>query len=227
MICLALASPALTSPALAGELKKAKAEFSKQDRELNQVYSVLRNQLPAPLFNVLRDEQRAWIGYRDYMSDWQAFGKEPATTADCWDMAAGITESRIEWLIAWTLRDKRKAWSGRYIDSHGGRLSIMEKDGQLLFRVSVVRGPTFHLGTISGELKVKDSKASHEVRVEPDAKLTRITITSLGDGSGRLKLEGENTQWFHGARAYFDGKYIWAGELTEEEKKAVLAEEPL
>lgn len=41
----------------------------------------------------------------------------------------------------------------------------------------------------------------------------------MKDGSGRIQVEGENTQWYHGARAYFDGQYIWAGELTLQDKK--------
>ena len=205
--------------AFAGELEKAKAEFAKHDRELNKVYQELRRELPAELFKVLRQEQRDWIEYRDYIADWQAFGKDLETSTDRWSMRAELTRAQVGWLKMWRLRDQRKGWAGKYNDGHGGILYIIKKGEVHHFGISVVRGPTFHLGDISGVLKIEGEKASFETRAEPDAKLTTLTFSPVQDGSGRIQVEGKNTHWYHGARAYFDGQYIWAGELTLQDRK--------
>lgn len=218
---LSIANLFLSIPASGGELEKAKTEYVKQDRELNRIYAELKADLPTALFKTLREEQKEWISYRDDMSDWQAFGKEPATSPSKWEMAAVLTKSRVGWLEAWKLIGMRKGWSGKYVDSHGGLLSIMEKDGRHLFWIGVVRGPTRHTGIISGVLKVDGRKASYEVKAQPESKPTKVAISPLDDGSERLRVDGDNTSYFHGTRAYFDGDYLWVGELSEEEKKEV------
>jgi len=44
-------------------------EFQMWDDQLNEIYGVLREQLPEGLFVILRDSQREWIKYRDKIAD--------------------------------------------------------------------------------------------------------------------------------------------------------------
>lgn len=216
---IAYALLVLSPLAQADELEKAKREFAAQDRVLNQVYQALKQQLPEKRFEILRDEQRLWIEYRDYQSEWQAQGKELETSVPYWEMMASVTESRADWLTAWARIGERKDWAGNYTDSFGGHLRILKKEDGYHFIVDVVRGPTFHLGHISGKLTIQGDKAIYETQVEGADGLTRIGLSPLGDGTDRLKLVGANTMYFHGARASFNGDYLWTGELTEAEKQ--------
>lgn len=43
----------------------------------------------------------------------------------------------------------------------------------------------------------------------------------LTDG-GKLKIAGAKTQYYHGARAYFDGEYVKTGTLTAQQQAEVL-----
>ena len=61
--------------------------------------------------------------------------------------------------------------------------------------------------------------ASFETRAFEDSELTKILLSPLGDGSGRIKVDGVNTSYFHGARASFQGNYLWTGEMNAEQKK--------
>jgi hypothetical protein len=119
-------------------------------------------------------------------------------------------------------QDQRKGWEGQYSDSYGGHLTIAEKGGKYWFYVEVVRGPSFHLGEIGGEFRVKGRTGWFEVKEDYDDESTWLTFLQENDGSGRVRIVGENTQSYHGARAYFDGNYLWMGVLTAKEKSDVI-----
>ena len=51
--------------------KAAEAEFAKQDQILNEVYQQLKKELEPNIFEIVRNEQRDWVGYRDFVSEWQ------------------------------------------------------------------------------------------------------------------------------------------------------------
>ncbi|BCX48117.1 urease-associated protein [Haloferula helveola] len=209
--------------ASADELSEAKKSFEKQDAALNKTYAELKKGLAPYLFEKLQEEQREWIEHRDYLSDYFDERREtPEQKAEKWEIAAGLTESRVEWLNAWNRIGKREGWSGKYSDSRGGWLEIVEKDGKVHFALSVVRGPTFHLGDIRGELRVNGGMAWFEVKEEGQDAPTWLTFVETNDGTGRIRVFGANTQYFHGARAYFEGSYLWLGELTDEEKREVI-----
>lgn len=213
---------ALTLGSTAGELEKAKAYFSKQDQTLNQVYANLKKSLAPHLFSQVQQDQRDWIRYRDGISDFQTRGKAREDSIEWYESAAGLTESRVNWLKGWAVIDQREGMVGKWSDSRGGWLEIVKKDGEFWFSLNVVRGPTYHLGQIGGKFRVNGNTGWFELESEFGDAPTWLTFVGIGDGTGRMRIIGENTQPHHGARAYFDGDYLWLGPLTAEEQREVV-----
>ncbi|MFD0892932.1 DUF1311 domain-containing protein [Luteolibacter ambystomatis] len=208
--------------AQAGDLSMAKAAFAEKDKALNAEFAALKKDLRPELFTKLQEDQRGWVEHRDYVSDGQAHGDKPEQSADRWQSMADMTNSRLAWLKAWRKLDQKKSWSGSYSDGRGGLLEIVEKDGKCWFVMSVVRGPTFHTGEISGQMRVNDSTGWFETKAEGEDKPTWLTFLDGLDYAGSVRVAEENTGSFHGARAYFQGTYLWTGELSAEEKKNVM-----
>lgn len=206
----------------AEELPALKADYAAKDKALNETYAALKKELRPELFEKLQEDQRSWLKYRDYLSGWQEKEGVPETTLERWEMARDLTAGRIEWLKAWRKLDQRKGWSGSYSDSRGGLLEIAEKDGKCWFTLEVVRGPTFHTGGIAGEVRVNGSTGWFETKADSEEKPTWLTFLDSPDFTGSVKLITENTGYFHGARAYFHGTYVWTGDLSAEEKKKVI-----
>ena len=211
--------------ALGGELEDAKAEFARQDAALNKAYAGLKKDLEPEIFALVKEDQRGWLEYRDAISDFQTGGEEKDDSVVWFETAAGMSESRVEWLEAWRKATLREGWEGRYSDGYGGLLEIVEEDGKVHFRVSVVRGPTFHSGEIGGVLRTNGGTGWFETKGEDSEDPTWLTLLSESDGSGRITIHGENTSYFHGMRAYFEGSYLWLGKLSDEDRKAVLEPE--
>lgn len=205
------------------ELEAAKAEFAKQDKALNEVYAQLKAKLPAERFAEVQKDQRDWVEHREFMAEWQEKEGQPETAVDRWELAAGLTEGRIDWLKAWLKLDERKeGWGGRYSDGYNGELEIVEKDGKAWFALHVVRGPTFHVGGIGGEFRRNGMMGFYETKADGEERPTWLTFREGYDKPGKIMVEGENTSPFHGMRAYFGGTYLWTGELTAEEQKKVI-----
>ena len=204
------------------ELAEAKAKFAKQDKELNEFYAGLKKDLDPEQFAAVQEDQRSWMEYRDHMSEWQEKEDMPETAVDRWELAASITEGRIEWLRAWKKLDQRKGWPGKYEDGRGGMLCIVEKEGKTWFALNVVRGPSFHVGGIGGEFRKNGRTAWFETKPEGAERPTWLTFREPYTEEGRITVAGENTSYFHGARAYFDGTFLWTGELTAAEQKEVV-----
>lgn len=207
----------------ADELAEAKAAFVAQDKALNAVYETLKKELSPELFAKVQEDQRAWVEYRDYMTNRQkAEGLKTSESAESLTSAAEITKGRIDWLKAWTKLDKRKGWSGKYSDSRGGFLQIAEKDGNVFFVLDVVRGPSFHIGGIDGKISVNGNTGWFETKAEGEEKPTWLTFLDGLDYEGSVRVTAENTSYFHGARGYFQGTYLWTGELSAEDRKKVI-----
>lgn len=204
------------------ELAEAKAKFATQDKALNEAYAGLKKSLDPTLFAAVQEDQRGWVEYRDYMSEEQEREGQPETAVDRWELAAGITESRIDWLNAWRKLGERKGWGGKYSDGRSGLLEIVEKDGKAWFALSVVRGPSFHMGGINGPFRLNGRTGFFETKPEGAERPTWLIFREPFDKEGRIVVEGENTSYFHGARAYFSGTYVWMGELSAEEQKKVI-----
>ena len=98
--------------------------------------------------------------------------------------------------------------NGVYDDANGGTLTISDA-GELTFafEITVVRGPTAHLGELSGVAQVAGETATFVDTNEEafiDGNPCRLTFTFDGRW---IEVKGENTQYYHGARASFDGTY--------------------
>lgn len=204
------------------DLDRAKAKFAVQDKALNEVYAGLKKSLDPELFAAVQEDQRGWVEYRDHMSEWQEREDAPETAVDRWELAASITEGRIEWLKAWSKLGLRKGWAGKYSDGRGGMLEIVEKDGKAWFALSVVRGPTFHVGGIGGLFRLNGRTGFFETKADGEERPTWLIFREPYDKEGRIVVEGENTSYFHGMRAYFEGTYLWMGKLSAEEQKKVI-----
>ena len=205
--------------------KAAEAEFAKQDQILNEVYQQLKKELEPNIFEIVRNEQRDWVGYRDFVSEWQKGYEEVSDKQAQLEMAAGMTESQIVWLKAWKTTRKGAGLEGEYRDAYGGVLQVVKEGGKYYFSLVVVRGPTFHLGQLGGKLRVNGSSAWFETRADGEDLPTWLTFVPEGDGSGRVKIVSENAHFFHGARAYFDGSYLRVGEVSVNERAKVISGE--
>lgn len=209
--------------ACGADLDDAKAKFAKQDAALNEVYAQLKKELSPERFAQLQQDQRTWVDHREFMAEWQEKEGQPETAVDRWELATALTEGRIDWLKAWSKLDQRKeGWAGRYSDGYNGVLEIVVKDGKTWFVLNVVRGPTFHVGGIGGEFRLNGRMGWFETKPDGAERPTWLTFRETYDKPGLITVEGENTSHFHGARAYFDGSYLWTGELTPEEQKKVI-----
>lgn len=214
---------ALAGLVCADGVSDAKAKFEKMDRELNVTYAGLKKDLPAHLFSALQEDQREWVGYRDHISEFQAGEKDPEKSVERWETAAGMTESRIDWLKAWRrLPEGLENWAGRYSDGRGGVLEIVEQDGKTHFSLGVVRGPTYHSGSIHGVMQVNGGSARFETKSGEGERPTWLTFMREHDGTGRIRIYGENTGPFHGARAYFEGSYLRTGDVPAKERERVI-----
>lgn len=204
----------------------AEEEFTRQDKALNQVYGELKKELEPHLFGIVQKEQRDWVEYRDYISEWQKGYEDTSDEEAQLEMAAGLTESRVEWLQAWKSEGKHEGLEGEYRDSYGGLLQIVKEGEQYYFALDVVRGPTFHLGIVGGKLRVNGSTAWFEMRGGDDGtSLTWLTFVPTEDGSGRIRVVSENAQHLCGARAYFDGRYLRLGAVSQEDRAKVISGE--
>ncbi len=192
----------------------ARTRFSESDRKLHDAYQRAKREMPGGEFAPLREEQRRWIDFRDRQAEQVARleggaeeGAERATP-EFWNTAASLTEVRtgmIEGLIAGDLISAKR-WEGVWTDGAGGWLRIAEQEGgKLLFFLEVVRGASYHTGSISGVASAEGERALFSVRPEDFDRETRLTFVRQGK---RLQVSGENTEAFHGARAYFDGTYV-------------------
>ncbi len=204
--------------------------YARTDGEMNTLWKELKEKLEASEFAELQEGQRLWLEYRDYMAEWNSDtgAKEKGSQAvrasvGFLETATGVTEARVEYLKAFlTDAPDSEAWAGEWVDSYGGRLQVENKKGALAFSLEVVRGPTFHLGNISGKAEVNRNLARYTDKADDPEKVKAEGETWLNfTRDGRfLVLAGANTQAYHGARAYFDGKYVRVGDAqppTEEQ----------
>lgn len=211
-------------------LEQAAANFSSADKFLNQAYAEAKSTLPAHLFSELQQDQRQWIDYRDDRSEqaavWDGKAEEGQenTTVEYWSFLAAITEERVLIIRGWTKWETfTREWEGVWLDGQGGRIAIMQnQDSSLSFSLEVVRGPTYHVGSISGQAKWNGQTAHFSIKAMDEVGETWLTFLKRGV---KMEIIGENTSSFHGARAYFDGNYVRVAELTDGDRKTILTPE--
>ncbi len=213
----------------AARLQLARERHGEADAALNAAYRSAMELLPEGGRADLRQRQRDWIEYRDSIAEFQAALDEeadgdPDTSARYWESLAGLTEARTRFLETYGRGNPEGRVDGVWVDEAGGRMVLRLAGGPagaagLQFDISVARGPSHHLGEIRGFAPFADPDQRLAVFVDTDAEAAvdgeAARIEFLFDGE-RMEVKAENTGYYHGARAYFDGTYFRAGPLNGE-----------
>jgi uncharacterized protein YecT (DUF1311 family) len=210
-------------------LAGAKAAFSKADKAMNDAWAEVKAKVHPSEFKSIQEGQRSWLGYRDYIAAGHGNvppGTDPEKarqTKEYLSAAAGMMKSRTDFLRS-IVKDPgpEDSLTGLWTDSEGGGIDIVEREGKLYFSMSVVRGPTFHVGMLSGVARwneplgffTDEGKGSGEAKEE-----TWVVFKKERD---ILKLETAKTQFYHGARAYFEGGYRRTGRLDAKRTEKVV-----
>ncbi|MBN8458016.1 MAG: DUF1311 domain-containing protein [Verrucomicrobia bacterium] len=227
---LALVFSATVSLGIADEEKTdpatAKAHFDRADKALNAAWSTAKAALGESEFAGLKQDQKAWLEYRDSIARSPLHagvaheGELPLTSPEYLETAAFMAEERTRWLLGFTRKwGEDENLTGEWSDSCGGSVRIVEQKGVLVFSIECVRGPTSHTGEISGTAKWNQTIGWFSVKADGEDEETSLSFI-LRDKE--FEIIGANTRFFHGARAYFDGKYIKIRSLTQKEKTALL-----
>lgn len=219
------------------DLESAKAEFQQIDRDLNKVYQQAKSKLSEWQFEALQEEQRDWLAYRDARAEQAAVydgspdfqGKEK-TSPEYWRALGYLSETRIDMISGWLQlpEDEEVPWEGIWMDGRGGEIliAVTEPDKTIQFQISVVRGPTYHSGELSGLADLNGEMGffsdgpigTPNPNGEPQAWLVFEKDYSIP----LLEISAASTNMYHGARAYFHGKYTWAGPLDAADKATLL-----
>ena len=200
------------------DAKAAKAAFDKADHALNAAWAAAKEALPEAEFNKLKEEQRAWVEYRDALARSPMYtgaeGREElALDAPAYlEAAASLEDMRTEWLKGLIHDWKDETLTGYWTDSYGGNIEVVEREGHLHFVVQCVRGPTSHVGGLAG-IAVWNSNIGWFSDKGRDKDKTDETDVSFILRDKKLEIIGANTGYYHGARAYFDGSYVRVKEL--------------
>jgi len=145
---------------------------------------------------------------------------EGKQTAACYDAAAELTQSRADWLRG-RIRNQSDSLTGLWIDRFGGTIEIVQEKERFLFEIEVMRGPTFHTGSLAGVASWNTPLGWFSDKGRDKEKTEESNRVFVERGSV-VEIIGANTSYYHGARAYFDGEYSKVGELDEKRKATVI-----
>lgn len=215
-----LAGPVAGGDSEAERLQRAKRDFTAVDADLNKTFQALRKKVPADEFKELRERQRKWLEYRDYMAADEPRqhlfrGDNPKQSSHYWDAMAILTKARAEFLQASFDNALPKGISGSYEDSYGGSLNLEERADGVAFQIDVVRGPTSHTGGLAGLATLKDGVAVYKEQVQAGEDREPCELTFTFSRGHIVKIDGKSTEYYHGARAYFTGTYFKIAKLEE------------
>lgn len=195
--------------------KQARAAYDKADKALNDAWTAAKAALPESEFNKLKEEQRNWVAYRDYLArspmytGAEAQGELPLDAPEYLEAAAGLADMRTRWLKGLVREWKAEEnLTGEWTDSYGGRIEIVEREGHLYFVTECVRGPTSHTGGLAGVAAWNQTIGWFSDKGRGDKGGDAETNLSFVLRDKRLEVIGANTGYYHGARAYFDGDYV-------------------
>ncbi len=210
-------------------LEQAKADYIRADKALNAAWEEFKKTPDKRRFESLRWDQRRWIGYRDYFSgevlmrDHNIPAGKLKQRAEHWKSMTDITRQRISILRSIiSARKKRLELTGMWTDGYGGHMDIVTLgDGKIAFSIEVVRGPTHHLGSLTGLADkngsiIRFSDAETEPKKE---KATWLTAIQRGD---HIEVITANSHYYHGMRAYFDGDYYRIGDLKKIQRDRIV-----
>jgi uncharacterized protein YecT (DUF1311 family) len=133
-------------------LKEAKAAFDRADRALNEAWAEAKKALTETEFNLLKEDQKAWVAHRNYLERNPPYTGGEGTDEISLDSpaylsaAAELTEMRTPWLRGLVREATDETLTGEWTDSYGGKIEVVESEGQLHFPIDCIRGPTSHLG---------------------------------------------------------------------------------
>ncbi len=196
-----------------------KLKYKAADEELNMVYKEIRSVLGKAAHSDLRSDSLDWIRMKEYNCGWQ---KEMAAEDDkdfiYYECLYSFTADRTAYLrSAFGGKDTDSADTGTFRDGAGGTVIIRKgKDGDTEFSISVIRGPTFHLGEVTGALRIRNGKGTFDSAEkgtpgDEDRCLLDFSVSFTETASGKRPAwritEDGRCSYFHGARAYFDGLY--------------------
>jgi len=203
-------------------LEEAKAAFAKADKALNEAWAATKKSLAEPDFAELQVKQRDWVKYReDQARGANRDAGEPETklTAAYYEAATEMTTSRADWLRG-RIKNDDESLTGLWTDSFGGTLEIVQEKERLWFEITVVRGPTYHTGSLAG-LATWNAPLGWFSDKGRDKEKTEESNLVFAERGTVLEIIGANTSYYHGARAYFDGQYCKVGKLDEKRKADV------
>ena len=205
-------------------LAEAKAAFAKADKMLNDAWAAAKKALPEPEFAELQIKQRDWAKYRE--SQGRAANRdndepEGKQSTGYYEAVTALTQIRADWLRGRIRTENDESLTGIWTDSFGGEIEIVQEKDRLLFTIEVVRGPTYHTGSLAGIASWNYPLGWFSDKGR-DKDKTEETNLVFVQGGNILKIVGANTTYYHGARAYFDGDYCEAGSLDEKRKAEVI-----
>jgi uncharacterized protein YecT (DUF1311 family) len=204
-------------------LGEAKAAFAKADKALNEAWAAVKKALPEPAFTELQIKQRDWMKFREDRArgaNRENNETEGKLTAAYYEAAADLTKDRADWLRG-RIRKGDDSLTGVWIDSFGGTVEIVQEKERLLFTIEVVRGPTFHTGSLAGVASWNWPLGWFSDKGHDKDKAEETNLVFIQSGNV-LKIIGANTSYYHGARAYFDGEYCKSESLDEKQKAEVI-----
>ena len=216
-LACAIAAPGMLgqgTPLGAAPSFPSKPACEKEDRALNEAFRAIMRRLDAAMNRELQENSREWIRHRDYLCGYQAamrLGKDDARDDEYYQCLRDLTRDRTAYIrAAFGKTSAPSGVDGAYGDGFGGVMTLRtHTDGSVHFTIEVVRGPTFHLGSISGDIAVRGGTAEFREK-EPCA----------GDGCCRIEfafgkhwidVREHACAYHHGARAFFDGRYRRVG----------------
>lgn len=206
-------------------LAEAKAEFVKADKALNEAWAVAKKALDESELAELQIKQRGWLKYReDQARATNRDNNEPEgkQSAAYFETAAALTQSRADWLRG-RVKNEDDSLTGLWIDSFGARLEIVQEKERLLFAIEVVRGPTYHTGSLAGIAMWNPPLGWFSDKGRNKEKTEESNLAFVSRGTV-LEIIGAQTSYYHGARAYFDGDYCKVGPLDEKRRAEIVKE---
>ncbi len=133
-----------------------------------------------------------------------------------WRTSANMTLYRIEWMRHFKGDLVSTEVTGSYLDGMGGILSIEKtEDGDWKFACNVVRGVSMDTGFVRGVAKVEGNVGTW---VDTDGKAfvgARPATIELIHQDNWVRLIPQDTRYYQGARAYFDGTYLKVTDAVE------------
>jgi uncharacterized protein YecT (DUF1311 family) len=183
-----------------------KKQWQEKDKKLNEVYQSLTKKLPAKEKEEMKLDSRSWIDRKEYYCINERYTGDANSSkknASYYKCLLDFTESRITFLQkAFGKENISKDLVGTYSDGDGGRIEIKKGSSGYEFTMTCVRGETSHSGEVTGVIpKIKNKLTWKDSPKDTTCEL-EFTFSDY-----KIEVNEKECSVFHGARAYFSGKY--------------------